>query len=173
MSSRRSRKRRQEQRQNIQPVVKVLAELALGHCVFQDGVSGGDDAHVHLYRLRAAQPQKVAFFQHAQQLGLKTGRSVANLVEKQRPLRGFLNQAFLSPARIGEGPRLVAEEFAFQQCVRQGGAIDADERRLRARAVVVDGLGQHFLSGAALALNEHGGVVAFGRAASHLQHVAA
>ena len=88
------------------------------------------------------------------------------------PPEAFSISPFFATARVGEGALLVAEQLTLQQGVRQGGAVQADERRLGARAIVVNGLGQYFLAGSALALNEDGGVVALRGAARHLENLA-
>ena len=51
----------------------------------------------------------------------------------------------------GEGTALVAEEFAFEQCLGEGGAVDGQERAIAAAAVVIDGPRHEFLAGTALA----------------------
>ena len=50
---------------------------------------------------------------------------------------------------------LDAEQLAFQQGFRQRGAVQGHERAARARAGVVDGLGDQFLARAALAGDQH------------------
>ena len=57
-------------------------------------------------------------------------------------------------------PAHVAEQLALEQLLGDGGAVDGGEALLAPRAHPVDGAGQHFLAGAALAGDEHGGVVA-------------
>ena len=69
-----------------------------------------------------------------------------------------------SPARSAvapvKRPAHVAEQLALEQVLRNGGAVDGGEALLAPRAHPVDGAGQHFLAGAALAGDEHGGAVA-------------
>ena len=54
----------------------------------------------------------------------------------------------------------MAEEFAFDEVFGDGGAIDFDERGIVARALAVEGAGDEFLAGAALAGDEDGGLCA-------------
>ena len=49
--------------------------------------------------------------------------------------------------RPGEGAFLIAEQFGFDQRFRQRGAIHFDERLLRARRVVMNGVGDELFSG--------------------------
>ena len=60
--------------------------------------------------------------------------------------------------RAGEGAFHGAEQLAFDQFARQGGAVDLDDLALAARAEGVDEVGNHFLAGAALAGDQHGDV---------------
>ena len=87
------------------------------------------------------------------------------------PPCAFSSSPSLRRRASGKGALFVAEQFALQQRVGQGGAVEFHQRVLRARAGVVDRLGQNFFSRPALALNQNGGTVAFGGLAGHLQHL--
>ena len=71
----------------------------------------------------------------------------------------LLELADAAPIGTGERPLLVAEELALEELLGDGGAVDGDERRRRARAVLVDGAGDELLAGAALAGDEDGHVL--------------
>ena len=58
--------------------------------------------------------------------------------------------------RAGEGALLVAEQLAFEQAGRNGGAVQLDERAAAAAAQVVNRAGDQLLAGAGFAVNEHG-----------------
>ena len=74
-----------------------------------------DDAHVDRERLGAADALERALLEHAQQLGLRLGRHVADLVEEDRAAVRGLEAA--DAARVGAGERalLVAEELALEE----------------------------------------------------------
>ena len=61
--------------------------------------------------------------------------------------------------RLGAGERaaFVAEQFAFQQRIRDGGAIDGDERFVGAEAVLINRAGNQFLAGPGGAANQDRG----------------
>ena len=63
--------RRQVDGDDVQAVIQVFAELALAHGLPQIDVGGGDDAHIHLHLLHAAQVHELAVLQDAQNLGLR------------------------------------------------------------------------------------------------------
>jgi len=58
----------------------------------------------------------------------------------------------------GERALLVAEELRFDQLLRDGGAVDLDERLPGPQAMGVDGPGHELLARAALPVDEDGGV---------------
>ena len=103
----------------------------------------------------AAEPLELALLQHAQQLHLGGELDVADLVEKQRAAFGELEAPLLARVGAGERPLLVAEELRLDQRVRQRAAADLDERLLRARRVVVDGVRDQLLAGAGFAAQQH------------------
>jgi hypothetical protein len=107
--------RRNEKRDDIEPVVEVFAELAAGHCFFQVGVRGGDKADIDLDGTGSAEPVEGAVLKHAQQLGLHAVRHGRNLVEKERAAMGAFGQAFFAAAGVGKSARLEAEEFTLEQ----------------------------------------------------------
>ena len=56
---------------DIEPVIEVFAKPALGDQRLQVTIGRRNDAHGHVDRLLAADAVKLAFLEHAQQLGLR------------------------------------------------------------------------------------------------------
>ena len=106
----------------------------------------------------AADRPVLALLQHAQQLGLQERRHLADLVEHQRAAARQLEQADLVLQRAGERALLVAEELRLDQVLRNRRAVDLDERALGAQAAQVQRVGDQFLAGAVLALDQDVGV---------------
>src|SRR5439155_16171970 len=100
----------------------------------------------------AADAQHLALVEHAQQLRLRRREQLADLVEEHDAALGDLEEAGLGRDRAGERAALVAEQLALEQRLGERRAVQAQERRLRARRVAVDQLGDHFLANAGLAL---------------------
>ena len=92
-SSARSRSGGARSGTTFEPEVEVLAELAGRDRRLQIAVGRGDDAHVDLQHLLAADARELARLQHAQHLGLRGQVHVADLVEEDRPAVGHLEQA--------------------------------------------------------------------------------
>ncbi len=91
---------------------------------------------------------------------MDAGGHAVDFVEENRSLVGHFKEAglaFFAGAR--EGAADVAEEFAFEEVCRQGGAVDSHEGAVAAVAGVVDALSEEFFPRTAFALNQDGGVV--------------
>src|SRR3954470_5528823 len=93
-----------------------------------------------------------------QELGLKRGMHLADLIEKDSAIVGLVELAQLLAAGPGECALLVSKKFALQQLVRDGGAIHFYEGPLPASGLRINHARDHLLAGAALAANEHGGI---------------
>ena len=157
MSLRALAERRELQGDDVEAVVEVLAEVALRDALLEVAVRGGDDAHVDLERLVAADALERPLLQEAQQLHLRGQGDLAHLVEEERAAVGLLEAALAPGDRAGERALLVAEELALQERLAERRAVEPHERRLGARAGAVDRLGDQLLAGAALAVDEHAG----------------
>ena len=151
--------RRELQVHHSQPVEEVEPERAGRDRPLQIPVAGGDHAGVQRYVPRAPQPLHYPFLEHAEEPCLHLHRHLADLVEKQCPASGDLELSCVPAApRAGEGAPFVPEQLALEQLPRDGGDVDAYERRSDAGSTVVDRLGEHLLAGAALARDEDGDV---------------
>ena len=149
-------KRRDDEREHVQPVIEVLAEGMRGHRRQQVLVGGRHDADVRLDRRRAADPHEPLALQHAEEFGLKAHVHVADLIEEHRALVRQLELAQLPAGRAGEGAALMPEQLALQQLPGDGRAVDGHERSVLARAAVMDHPGEELLAGAALPEQKHG-----------------
>ena len=146
------------ERNHVQPVEQIFAEVAAIDLLFELLVGGGDHAAVHADAFERADGFDTLFVEHPQQLGLRTEAHVADLVQEKRAAVGFLNLPGLVFTRPGEGPAPVAEQLAFYQVFRDGGAVDFDERLLGPRTQGVNGVGHQLLAGSAFAVDEHAAV---------------
>src|SRR5215467_657393 len=154
--------RRDEDRNDREAVIKVLAKVAFAHGFFEIAVRCRDDADVDLHVAHASDAPDDLVFKHAQQLRLQQWRKFSDFIEKQSATVRRFEQAFLHLLGVGEGSFLVAEEFGLHQGLRNRGAVDGDERLVLTRTLVVDGLGNEIFAGAALSLNKDGGSFAGG-----------
>ena len=149
--------RRQIDGDDVEAVEEVFAEVAVAHRLAQVDVGGGDDAHVHLNLLNAAQVHEAAVLQHAQNLGLGVHAHGGDFVQEERAAVGDFEEALLGGDGRGERALDVAEERGLEQLRGHGAGVDGDEGLVFARRVGVDGLGDELLAGAAFALNQNRG----------------
>ena len=141
MSSRPLAQRRIENREHVEAVVEIAAELLVGDHLREVAVGRRDQPDVDADGPGAAQALELLLLQHAQELRLQLERDVADLVEEQRAAIGQLEPADLLRDGAGEGALLVAEELALEQPRRNRGAVELDERPRAAAAQVVNGPG--------------------------------
>ena len=152
--------RRHPDREDVQPVVEVLAEAAFADQADQIPVGRRDQPEVDLDLVLAADRIDLAVLQGAQQLHLGVERQLADLVEEQRAAIGFEEFADALLDGAGEGAFLVAEQDALDQILRDGAAIDGDEGLGSAGAFALDGARDQLLADARFAFDQHrdGGV---------------
>ena len=134
MSSRRSRSARQLHRDDVDAVVKVLAEPPFGHQLRQILVGRRHDADVRLDLFEPADAPEAPLLQHAQQLHLHHRRHLADLVEENRAALRDFDQALLGRLGAGERAAHVTEQLGLEQRFRQRAAVERDERHARAAA---------------------------------------
>ena len=149
--------RRQVDGDDVEAVEKIFAEAAIAHGLAQIDVGGGEDAHIHLNLLNAAEVHEAAVLQHAQNLGLRVHAHGGDLVEEERAAVGDFEEALLGRDGRSERALDVAEERGLEQLRRHGAGVDGHKGLVAARRVGVNGLGDELLAGAAFALNQNRG----------------
>ena len=95
---------------------------------------------------------------HAQQLGLRQRRNLADLVEEQRAAVRRLEAALAPLDGAGEGAGLVPEQLGLEQRLGERGAVDGHEGAVAPRAAARGAAGHQLLAGAGLAGDQHGRV---------------
>jgi hypothetical protein len=121
-------KRRQVDREHVQPVEQVGAELPRLHQLLERAVRRRDDPDVGPDHLRAPDALERLLLEHAQELRLEVERQVADLVQEERAVVGELEAP--DPSRDGARERapLVSEQLALEEPGGDGGAVELDER---------------------------------------------
>ena len=140
-------------------MVQIRPEPPLRRVPPEIGGGGGDDLDVHGLALHRPEPPDPLLVDGLQELALEGEGEGLDLVQEQRPSRRPLQQAGLGAFGIGERPGLKAKELGLQQRLRDGRAVDVDERPLGPGAAVVDDPRHQSFAGAGLALEEHCGHV--------------
>ena len=83
--------------EDVQPVVQILAELALGHHLPQIPVGGGEDPGLDGDLLLPANPKEGPGVEEGEQLRLEEQVQLADLVEQEGALVGQLQHPALAP----------------------------------------------------------------------------
>ena len=143
--------RREPDRDHLETKIEIFTETLFFDRFVQVLIGRGQDAHVGVQNFAAADPAIFMILQHAQEFGLQFDGDVADFVQKKRAALGQLKLAEAAVEGAGERALFVAEQFAFEQIARDGGAVDRDEGLVPARRIVMDRLCHQFLAGAALA----------------------
>src|SRR6202041_2646501 len=126
--------RRKRNRENIQAIVEVFAELAVLDHVPQITVGGSDDTDIDSRRAGAAHWLELALLKHTEELGLKFQGHVTNFIEEQRATVGEGKAADVRIDGARESSAFMAEKLAFEKARRHGRAVHLDQVPRPARA---------------------------------------
>ena len=112
--------RRHRDLDDVEPVVEVFAERALGDHVAQVAMRRADHADVDVTRAAVgADALNFAGLEEPQQQALHAQRHLADFVEEHRAHVGRLELARLVAIGAGEAALHVTEQFRFEQRFRQ------------------------------------------------------
>src|SRR6185436_14902782 len=157
--------RRDDELERVQTEVEILAEPLLPDHRLEIAIGRRDDARVHGDVDGAAHAPKPLHLEGAEELRLEVRAHLADLVQEERAEMGHLHEALLRLLGVGEGARLVSEELALEEILRNGATVELHEGAVPTRAPVVDLPREELLPDPRLALKEHGR----GRALRHLR----
>src|SRR5438093_11659305 len=107
--------RRDEDGEDVQSVVEVLAELPLGHAGFEVAVGSDYQPDIDADRLGAAEPLELPFLKDAQELHLAGEGDLADLIEEDGAAVRQLEAALLALLGAGEAPRAHPDHSASVQ----------------------------------------------------------
>src|SRR5206468_6076339 len=117
----------------------------------QVAIRGGYDADIDAPRLIFPNPAQLAFLNHAQQLGLRARRQLADFVQKERPAVCFLEHARALGDRTSKRPACVSKQFRLDEILGQRGAVQSAERPIPPEAATVNRPRDELLAAAAFA----------------------
>ena len=142
-------KRRQGKRDDVEAVVEVAAKGAFANHGSKRSVGGGNDADIEIGGTVGSEALDLALLQNAQQLGLKVKRHLTDFVKKNGAAVGEFELAYFVCDRTGKGALRMAEEFTFQQSLRDSSAVDGDKWLVASMAGIMDVACKLFLTAAA------------------------
>ncbi len=103
----------------------------------QIAIGRRDNANIHGDFFFSTEPANNPRLDRPQQLDLNITRHLGNFVEENRAAIRHLERARFLVGRSGEGALLVTKELVLQNVFRKCGAIESEERTLRAIALCV------------------------------------
>src|SRR6202049_3107472 len=112
-----------EDREHVQPVVKIGTKFLLIDHSLQIAVGGRDQAGIGAQGPRTSQALELSLLQNAQQFGLKLERNLANLVQKNRPPVRQLKATDSLSHSPGESTFFVTEHLTLEQAHGNGRAV--------------------------------------------------
>jgi hypothetical protein len=121
-------KRRQDDGKHVEPKEKVLAEIARRHHGLEIAVSGRENPDVGGDRLIASDGEKCLLLDDLKHLDLQLQSHLSDFIQKEAASVGRHESALAFHDGAGEGSLFVAEELALEEILRQGSAVDLDER---------------------------------------------
>ncbi len=149
--------RRHSQFNDVDPVEKVLPERSSSDAFFEVFIGGKNQANVDFVSGCPADRFEFPILQNPQEFDLKTRRCRRDFVEEDRSAVCLQEFADFVVIGSGEGASNVAEQFAFEQRVRQCSTRNFDECLIAARAELMHGSRGHRFTGSAFAENHDGG----------------
>jgi|GEM_PF-3705325 len=106
---------RERERDNVESVEQVFAEIAFGDQLFQIAIGGSHDTDINIDAAVAADRFKPSLLQDSQQLHLSFGGDVTDFVEEQSAAVGGEKPTGFIGMRAGEGTADVSEQFTFKE----------------------------------------------------------
>src|SRR2546429_472676 len=101
--------------EDVEPVKKILTEVALPNCFLKIYVGGGEHPHIYLSFLCTAHPAHRSFLQSARKFRLQLERQLPDFIKEQCATVRFLKEAALVGNRACKRPFCVTEKFRFDQ----------------------------------------------------------
>src|SRR5262245_53960578 len=128
----------------VEAMIQILTKLVLPDRIDNVAIGRGNQADVHFKFLVAADAREGAVFKKAQELRLQRAAHIANFIKENGATVGFFHASVLLAERASKGAFLMSEQFALEQQLRNGRAIDADVMAFGAFAEAVEGTGDQF-----------------------------
>lgn len=144
---------------DLEAIIEIFPEFILADQGDEIAVRRRQDADVGLNGPDPANAGDFTVLDGPEDLGLGGQGHVADFVEEDAAAAGQFEFTLFLLDRPGESPLLMPEKFTLHKALRDGGAIDNDERFHFPGAVEVDGPGNDFLPRPRFSLDQHGGIV--------------
>src|SRR3954447_24663759 len=148
-------KRREPDWKHVQPIIQVHSEPLFSHHTLKILVRSGNYPHIDASRLRTPESFELLFLNHAQELGLKLDRQLANFVQEKRTTMGGLKPTYSLCQGPSKGTSLMSKELALDQRGRDCRTVECYEPLLASGASVMNGSSDDLFPCTRLTANEN------------------
>src|SRR3990172_4421663 len=143
---------------HVQTEKEVLPEATGAHLLLKLLVRRGEDPCIDPFEPGPPHAPQLAGVKDLEELGLHRRTHLGHLIQKDGPPVRHLKKPGLGAHGTRKGPLFVAEQFALQELILKGAAIDHQKRTIRPRTGPVDRSRDEPLTRPSLAGDEHRGV---------------
>ena len=156
---------------DVEAIVEVLAEAAVGDEIFEIAIRRGDHADIDLDRFARAERLNFLRFDRAQELGLSGRAELSDFIEEKRARIRLRELACFGSISAGKRAALIAEQFALEKRFGNRSAIHRHEAA-GAPAEIVEGARGEILTRSAFARDQDGAIDAGSESdlAAHASH---
>ena len=129
---------RKVNRDHVEAKKEIFPKAALLDVLLEITIGRGDNADVDVNALVPSHPLEFPFLDDPEKLGLKLRFEVPYFIKKNRPTVRNLQFSLPHLMGPGESPLFVAKQFAFEELIPEGDAIDDHEGPLCSRTPAMD-----------------------------------
>src|SRR6185436_18431791 len=138
--------RRNSECYHAEPVKKVFSESAILDFALEIPIGCRQNSHVHLGCPRTADSSNLSLLEHSQQFDLEPEAGLPDLIQKNSPLPGFLEQTAFVRDGSGETALNVTKELGFKERFGQRAAVYGNELAGGPGTVAMNRASHQFLS---------------------------
>ena len=139
---------------HVQPVEQIFPKLPVAHGLAEIAIGCRDYADIDLDILDSTQPAERLIFQDTKQLCLQRKGKFSDFIQEHRAAVRKVEDALFPGSSVRKRSLLVSEQLAFEEGLRDCGAVDGHKGFVVTRAPFVDEFGQHIFPGTAFTLQQ-------------------
>ena len=125
-------------RNHGQPKIKIFAKASASSFRFERFIRGGDRSDVNRNLPGITDLSNVTILEHSQKPGLQLLGHRIDFVQEEGPVIALFEKSDFIHHGAGKRSLFMAEQLRFKQVVREGAAIDRNERMMLPRTVEME-----------------------------------
>src|SRR5690606_31676119 len=140
----------------VQTIIQVPAKLTFLHAVVQIYVGRRHDPYIRMHHCGRTDSDKFAALQYTQEVGLGIEWEFTDFIEKNGPAIHRFEVSFPIRRGSGEGSFFVSKQRGIDRAFGDSPTVDRDKCVVLSSTMLVDDLGNDFLSHSTFACNQDG-----------------